>query len=76
MTALVLLRSGGPILRGDVVVSRRDVRRASTTYLARGERVTLDALLHLALIASDNVAARILGATASGWGHSAASSSR
>ena len=66
MTALVLLDQE-PDLASDVVVSRRDVRRASTTYLRRGERVTLDALLHLALIASDNVAARIL-ARASGWG--------
>lgn len=66
MTALVLLDQE-PDLARDVVVSRRDVRRASTTYLRRGERVTLDALLHLALIASDNVAARIL-ARASGWG--------
>ena len=66
MTALVLL-DRAPDLDRDVVVSRRDVRRASTTYLRRGERVTLDALLHLALIASDNVAARIL-ARASGWG--------
>jgi len=66
MTALVLLDQE-PELARDVVVSRRDVRRASTTYLQRGERVTLDALLHLALIASDNVAARIL-ARASGWG--------
>ena len=66
MTAMVLLDQD-PDLDGDVVVSRRDVRRASTTYLRRGERVTLDALLHLALIASDNVAARIL-ARASGWG--------
>lgn len=66
MTALVLL-DRAPDLDRDVVVSRRDVRRASTTYLRRGERVTLDTLLHLALIASDNVAARIL-ARASGWG--------
>ena len=66
MTALVLLDQE-PDLARDVVVSRRDVRRASTTYLRQGERVTLDALLHLALIASDNVAARIL-ARASGWG--------
>ena len=66
MTALVLLDQE-PELTRDVVVSRRDVRRASTTHLARGERVTLDALLHLALIASDNVAARML-ARASGWG--------
>ena len=66
MTALVLLDQA-PDLSRDVVVSRGDVRRASTTYLRRGERVTLDDLLHLALIASDNVAARVL-ARASGWG--------
>ena len=66
MTALVLLDQGPDPAR-DVVVSRRDVRRASTTYLRRGERVTIEELLHLALIASDNVAARIL-ARASGWG--------
>ncbi len=66
MTALVLLDQD-PELDRDVVVSPRDVRRASTTRLRRGERVTLDALLHLALIASDNVAARIL-ARASGLG--------
>ena len=66
MTALVLLDQD-PDLERDVVVARGDVRRASTTYLQRGERVTLDALLHLALIASDNVAARLL-ARASGWG--------
>ena len=66
MTALVLLDQN-PDLSRDVVVSRRDARRSSTTYLRRGERVTLDTLLHLALIASDNVAARIL-ARASGWG--------
>ena len=66
MTALVLLDQE-PDLTGDVVVSRADVRRSSTTYLRRGERVTLDGLLHLALVASDNVAARAL-ARASGWG--------
>jgi len=50
----------------DVVVSRRDVRRASTTYLRRSERVTLDDLLHLALIASDNTAARVLARVSPG----------
>ena len=66
MTALVALAQA-PDLSGDVVVSGRDVARASTTYLRRGERMTLDGLLHLALIASDNVAARLL-ARASGLG--------
>ena len=66
MTALVLLDQK-PDLARDVVVSRQDVRRASTTYLRRNERVTLKNLLHLALIASDNAAARVL-ARASGLG--------
>lgn len=66
MTALVFLE-GQPDLDADVVVSRRDVRRASTTYLRRGERVALYDLLHLALVASDNAAARVL-ARVSPWG--------
>jgi D-alanyl-D-alanine endopeptidase (penicillin-binding protein 7) len=66
MTALVFLEQQ-PDLDADVVVSRRDVRRASTTYLRRGERVSLYHLLHLALVASDNVAARVL-ARVSPWG--------
>ncbi len=66
MTALLFLEQE-PDLSRDVVISRRDVRRASTTYLRRGERVSLRDLLHLALVASDNVAARVL-ARASPWG--------
>ncbi len=66
MTALVFLEQDRD-LSADVVVSRRDVRRANTTYLRRGERVHLRDLLHLALVASDNVAARVL-ARASAWG--------
>ena len=66
MTAMVLLDQSPDLMR-DVVISREDVRRASTTYLRRNERVTLDDLLHLALIASDNAAARVL-ARASGLG--------
>ncbi len=66
MTALVTLDLQIDLER-DVVVSARDVRRASTTYLRRRERVTLDNLMHLALIASDNAAARVL-ARASGLG--------
>ena len=56
-----------PDLSRQVVISRRDVRRASTTYLSRGERVTLRDLVHLALVASDNAAARVL-ARVSPWG--------
>ena len=66
MTALVLLEHGRDLTL-DVVVSGRDVRRASTTHVRRRERVTLDDLLHLALVASDNAAARAI-ARASPWG--------
>ena len=66
MTAMLFL-DGGQDLDRDVVISRRDVQRASTTYLRRGERVSLRDLVHLALVASDNVAARVL-ARASRWG--------
>ncbi len=66
MTAMLFLEQE-PDLSRDVVISRRDVRRASTTYLRRGERVSLHDLVHLALVASDNVAARVL-ARASRWG--------
>ena len=66
MTVLVFLEQQ-PDLDAKVVVSRRDVRRANTTYLRRGERITLRNLLHLALMASDNAAARVL-ARVSPWG--------
>ena len=66
MTALVFLDQQ-PDLNAEVVVSRRDVRRASTTYLRRGERISLYNVLHLALVASDNAAARVL-ARVSRWG--------
>ena len=66
MTALVFL-DRNPDLNLDVVMSRRDVTRASMTYLRRGERVRLRDILHLALVASDNAAARAL-ARVSGWG--------
>ena len=66
MTALVFLDQNLDLSR-DVVVSRRDVRRANTTYLRRNERITLGNLVHLALMASDNAAARVL-ARVSPWG--------
>lgn len=59
MTALVYLDYQTDLSR-DAVISRTDVWRASTTYLRAGERVTAGELLHLALIASDNAAARAL----------------
>lgn len=59
MTALVFLESlADPLL--SVEVERGDVARASTTYLRRGYEVTVDELLHLLLIGSDNAAARVL----------------
>ena len=59
MTAAVFLENG-PGLTEKVVIQRSDVRRASTTYLRAGYKVTTDDLLHLLLIASDNAAARAL----------------
>ena len=66
MTVMLFLEQR-PDLSSDVVISRADVRRASTTYLRRGERVSLRDLVHLALVASDNAAARAL-ARVSKWG--------
>lgn len=66
MTVMLFLEQQ-PDLSREVVISRRDVYRASTTYLRRGERVTLRDLVHLALLASDNAAARAL-ARVSPWG--------
>jgi len=59
MTAVVFLEDQ-PDLSKVVTIERGDVYAASTTYLRRNERVTLDNLLHLTLIASDNAAARAL----------------
>jgi D-alanyl-D-alanine endopeptidase (penicillin-binding protein 7) len=59
MTAVVFLEDQ-PDLSKEVTVERSDTYAASTTYLRRNERITLDNLLHLTLIASDNAAARAL----------------
>jgi len=59
MTAAVFVESS-PDLSETIVVDRSDVRAASTTYLRAGYTVTKGDLLHLALIASDNAAARAL----------------
>jgi D-alanyl-D-alanine endopeptidase (penicillin-binding protein 7) len=59
MTALVFLEDD-PDLDAVVTVTRPDVRQASTTYLRANERVSVRDLLHLALMASDNAAARVL----------------
>jgi D-alanyl-D-alanine endopeptidase (penicillin-binding protein 7) len=59
MTAAVFLENS-PDLTRQVVVQRADVRRASTTYLRAGYKISTNDLLHLLLIASDNAAARAL----------------
>lgn len=59
MTAVVFLEND-PDLTREVVVQRADVRRASTTYIRAGYKLTTSDLLHLTLIASDNAAARVL----------------
>jgi len=59
MTATVVLESV-PDLSQRVTVLRGDVYRASTTYLRRNDKPTVEDLLHLLLIASDNAAARVL----------------
>ena len=59
MTTVVFLEDN-PDLSREVTVERSDVYAASTTYLRANDRITLDNLLHLTLIASDNAAARAL----------------
>jgi D-alanyl-D-alanine endopeptidase (penicillin-binding protein 7) len=59
MTATVFLETD-PDPTEVVTIARSDVSRASTTYLRSNDRVTVDDLLHLLLIASDNAAARVL----------------
>ena len=59
MTATVFLEDN-PDLTELVTIMRSDVFRASTTHLRTNDKVTVDDLLHLLLIASDNAAARAL----------------
>ena len=59
MTALVVLDSGMDP-QTQVTVAASDVARASTTYLRRGYKVTVDDLMNLLLVGSDNAAARAL----------------
>lgn len=59
MTAIAFLENETDFSR-EVVVNPIDMRGASTTYLRSNDRVTVDQLLHLLLIGSDNVAARTL----------------
>jgi len=65
MTTVVFLEDN-PDLSQEITVERSDVYAASTTYLRANERVTLDDVLHLTLIASDNAAARILSRVSHG----------
>ncbi len=59
MTATVFLEDN-PDFSQVVTIARSDTLRASTTHLRANDRVTVDDLLHLLLISSDNAAARAL----------------
>jgi D-alanyl-D-alanine endopeptidase (penicillin-binding protein 7) len=65
MTALTFV-ADEPDLSQVVAVTAADMRNASTTYLRSGDRISYNDLLHLALIASDNAAARVLARTSEG----------
>ena len=65
MTALTFI-ADEPDLDQVVVVTAADMRGASTTYLRTGDRLSYRDLLHLALIPSDNAAARVLARTSEG----------
>ena len=65
MTTLVFLEDQ-PDLSQEITIERGDVYAASTTYLRANERITLDNVLHLTLIASDNGAARALARVSHG----------
>jgi D-alanyl-D-alanine endopeptidase (penicillin-binding protein 7) len=59
MTAVVFMESN-PNLSDQFVIERADTFQASTTHLRANDRVSVDDLVHLLLIASDNAAARAL----------------
>jgi D-alanyl-D-alanine endopeptidase (penicillin-binding protein 7) len=65
MTAVTFV-SDDPDLTQRVTVTRTDMRNASTTFLKAGDVVTYNDLLHLALMPSDNAAARVLARTSPG----------
>lgn len=64
MTALCFLETN-PNLAQEVFIDLADVRGANTTYLRAYEKVSVQNLLHLLLIASDNAAARTLARVSS-----------
>jgi D-alanyl-D-alanine endopeptidase (penicillin-binding protein 7) len=59
MTAIVFLESATD-LSEEVVITRADTLRASTTHLKTNDRIRVSDLLHLLLLPSDNAAARAL----------------
>ncbi len=65
MTAITFV-ADDPDLNQPVRITRADTLHASVTHLQTGDLVTWGDLLHLALIASDNAAARALARTAEG----------
>ena len=65
MTAVVFLEDN-PDLTREVTIERSDVYASSVTYIRANERVSLNNLLHLTLIASDNAAARALARVSHG----------
>jgi serine-type D-Ala-D-Ala endopeptidase (penicillin-binding protein 7) len=65
MTALVFMEDE-PDLSQEITIERADTYAASTTYLRTNDRITLDDVLHLTLIASDNAAARALARVSHG----------
>jgi serine-type D-Ala-D-Ala endopeptidase (penicillin-binding protein 7) len=65
MTAVTFV-ADDPDLTQRVAVTRADMYGASTTYLRAGDLLSYGELLHLALIASDNAAARVLARTSEG----------
>ena len=65
MTAVTFM-ADDPDLSREVVVTPADVRNASVTYLRNRDRISYRDLLHLALIPSDNAAARVLARTSDG----------
>lgn len=66
MTAVIFVESD-PDMSQAVTIDRADVYAASTTHLRAKYQVSVDDLLHLLLISSDNAAARAL-ARISPWG--------
>lgn len=65
MTTVVFLEDD-PDLTEIITVERPDVYAASTTYLRANDRLTLNDVLHLTLISSDNAAARVLARVSHG----------